>query len=60
MLNSIGFIICILFNKEMIEERKKKIDDDALSRQLATFGHEAQHKLMAMKVFIYGINGLGI
>jgi len=41
----------------MIEE-KPHIDTNALSRQLAVYGHEAQGKLMALKVFIYGLNGV--
>lgn len=43
----------------MIEE-KPQIDTNALSRQLAVYGHEAQGKLMALKVFIYGLNGVHI
>lgn len=43
----------------MIEE-KPQIDQNALSRQLAVYGHEAQGKLMAMKVFLFGVTGLGI
>ena len=31
-----------------------------MSRQLAVYGHEAQGKLMAMKVFLYGITGVHI
>ena len=44
----------------MKTENKKEIDEDGLSRQLATIGHLAQQRLMAMKVYISGINGLGI
>lgn len=36
----------------------QKIDQDALFRQLAVYGHEAQGKLMSMRVFIYGITGV--
>lgn len=41
----------------MIEE-KPQIDQNALSRQLAVYGHEAQGKLMAMKVFLHGVTGV--
>lgn len=41
----------------MIEE-KPQIDQNALSRQLAVYGHEAQGKLMALKVFLYGVTGV--
>jgi hypothetical protein len=40
----------------MIEE--PKIDENAQSRQLAVYGHEAQAKLMAMRVFIHGLTGV--
>lgn len=41
-----------------MNEEKPQIDTNALSRQLAVYGHEAQGKLMAMKVFIHGITGV--
>jgi tRNA A37 threonylcarbamoyladenosine dehydratase len=41
----------------MIEE-KPKIDQNALSRQLAVYGHEAQGKLMEMKIFVFGVTGV--
>ena len=44
----------------MKEEKSVEIDENAYSRSLAVFGHGALSKLMAMKVFIQGINGLGI
>jgi hypothetical protein len=37
---------------------KPQIDQNAFSRQLAVYGHEAQGKLMAMKVFIHGLAGV--
>lgn len=40
----------------MIEEIK--IDENAQSRQLAVYGHEAQAKLMALKVYIHGVTGV--
>lgn len=44
----------------MIEESVAQIDENAQSRQLAVYGHEAQAKLMAMRVFIHGINGVAL
>ena len=41
-----------------MNEEKPQIDQNALSRQLAVYGHEAQGKLMAMKVFLYGVTGV--
>lgn len=41
-------------------ENKPNIDQNALSRQLAVYGHETQGKLMAMKVFVHGISGVHI
>jgi hypothetical protein len=41
-----------------MEVEKPHIDQNALSRQLAVYGHEAQGKLMALRVFIYGISGV--
>jgi hypothetical protein len=41
-----------------VEKPKHHIDQNALSRQLAVYGHEAQGKLMAMRVFIHGISGV--
>jgi hypothetical protein len=41
----------------MIDE-KVEIDHNALSRQLATYGHETQGKIMEMKIFIFGITGV--
>lgn len=43
-----------------MKQDKPHIDQNAFSRQLAVYGHEAQGKLMAMKVFIHGITGLGL
>lgn len=43
-----------------MEVEKPHIDQNALSRQLAVYGHEAQGKLMALRVFIHGISGLGV
>lgn len=37
---------------------KPLIDQNALSRQLAVYGHEAQGKLMALRVFIHGLTGV--
>lgn len=37
-----------------------KIDENLYSRQIGAFGLEAQGKLVKMKVFIYGIRGIGI
>jgi hypothetical protein len=49
----------ININKSFImQEEKPHIDQNALSRQLAVYGHEAQGKLMAMRVFIYGVTGV--
>ena len=45
-----------IFDK--MNEEKPNIDQNALSRQLAVYGHEAQGKLMAMKVFLYGVTGV--
>jgi tRNA A37 threonylcarbamoyladenosine dehydratase len=42
----------------MMKHDRPHIDQNALSRQLAVYGHEAQGKLMAMKVFIHGISGV--
>lgn len=39
-------------------QEEPKIDSNALSRQLAVYGHEAQGKLMTMKVFIHGLTGV--
>lgn len=41
-----------------MQEEKPQIDQNAMSRQLAVFGQETQGKLMAMRVFIYGMNGV--
>lgn len=41
-----------------MEVEKPSIDQHALSRQLAVYGHEAQGKLMAMRVYIHGISGV--
>lgn len=41
-----------------MEVEKPQIDQNALSRQLAVYGHEAQGKLMALRVFIHGISGV--
>jgi len=41
-----------------MQEEKPQIDHNALSRQLAVYGAEAQGKLMAMKIFIHGVSGV--
>jgi len=41
-----------------MDVEKPQIDQNALSRQLAVYGHEAQGKLMALRVFIHGISGV--
>ena len=41
-----------------MQEEKPQIDHNALSRQLAVYGAEAQGKLMAMRVFIHGVSGV--
>lgn len=41
-----------------MQEEKPQIDQNALSRQLAVYGAEAQGKLMAMRVFIHGVSGV--
>ena len=41
-----------------MQEEKPHIDQDAMSRQLAVYGAEAQGKLMAMRVFIHGVTGV--
>lgn len=44
-------------SNSMIHE-KPRIDQNAFSRQLAVYGHEAQGKLMEMKVYIHGMTGV--
>ncbi|EAS04669.2 ubiquitin-activating enzyme E1 (macronuclear) [Tetrahymena thermophila SB210] len=47
--------------KEPTETKKKDNPDENLySRQMAVYGAETQGKLMKMKVFIYGLQGVGI
>lgn len=41
-----------------MQEEKPQIDQNALSRQLAVYGAEAQGKLMSMRVFIHGLTGV--
>ena len=41
-----------------METEKAQIDQNALSRQLAVYGHETQGKLMAMRVLIHGLTGV--
>lgn len=41
-----------------MEVEKPHIDQNALSRQLAVYGHEAQGKLMALRVYIHGLTGV--
>ena len=41
-----------------MQEEKPQIDQNALSRQLAVYGAEAQGKLMTMRVFIHGLTGV--
>jgi len=41
-----------------MQEEKPQIDQNALSRQLAVYGAEAQGKLMTMRVFIHGLSGV--
>lgn len=43
-----------------MQEEKPQIDQNALSRQLAVYGAEAQGKLMSMRVFIHGLSGVFI
>lgn len=43
-----------------MESEKPHIDQNALSRQLAVYGHEAQGKLMSLRVFIHGVTGVSI
>mgnify|MGYP000846185739 FL=1 len=43
-----------------MDVEKPHIDQNALSRQLAVYGHEAQGKLMALRVFIHGISGVSL
>ena len=43
-----------------MQGEKQKIDQNALSRQLAVYGHEAQGKLMKMKIFLYGVTGVNV
>ena len=43
-----------------MDVEKPHIDQNAMSRQLAVYGHEAQGKLMALRVFIHGISGVNI
>lgn len=42
------------------KQPQRKIDKNALSRQLAVYGAETQGKLMALRVFIIGLRGVGI
>ena len=44
----------------MSEEKQIKIDDDLYSRTIITYGLETMKKLSQLKVFIYGLRGLGI
>ena len=41
-----------------MHEEKPQIDHNALSRQLAVYGAEAQGKLMSMRVLIHGLTGV--
>ena len=41
-----------------MQEEKPTIDQNALSRQLAVYGAEAQGKLMSMRVFVHGVTGV--
>lgn len=41
-------------------EEQPQLDTNALSRQLAVYGREAQIKLMTLKVAIHGLNGVRI
>jgi hypothetical protein len=41
-----------------MQEEKPQIDQNALSRQLAVYGAEAQGKLMSMRVFVHGVTGV--
>ena len=43
-----------------MEVEKPQIDQNAMSRQLAVYGAEAQGKLMSLRVFIHGISGVHI
>ena len=44
----------------MSEEKEIKVDDDLYSRTIITYGLETMKKLSQLKVFIYGLRGLGI
>lgn len=41
-----------------MKAEQPQIDQNALSRQLAVYGHEAQGKLMSMRVFLSGLTGV--
>jgi hypothetical protein len=41
-----------------MDVEKPHIDQNALSRQLAVYGHEAQGKLMALRVYLHGLTGV--
>lgn len=43
-----------------LEAPHAHIDKNALSRQLAVYGAETQSKLMAMRVMLIGLRGVGI
>ena len=43
-----------------MQQEKPNIDQNALSRQLAVYGAEAQGKLMTMRVYIHGMTGVNI
>ena len=44
----------------MSEEKEIKVDDNLYSRSILTYGMETMKKLSTLKVFIYGLRGLGI
>ena len=44
----------------MKEEKETKVDDNLYSRSIITYGMETMVKLSHLKVFIYGLRGLGI
>jgi ubiquitin-activating enzyme E1 len=44
----------------MSETKEIKVDDDLYSRSIFTYGIETMQRLSTLKVFIYGLRGLGI
>ena len=48
------------FELKTSEEKEIKVDDNLYSRSILTYGMETMKKLSTLKVFIYGLRGLGI